>query len=413
MDIKDFRSRILESSNKEFLEEQELIISLGDSKNLKFKGIIAIYQFYNKQYQGYKSFNSLPDELSQSKNYFERACKNLIAFIQTGGDSQTQWNNIKNYLQRPPSIALSQILLFDSSQAKFILQLFEESPKMSNAAFQYFTTENNLRTTNKEEFIGTIRAMEFDKAYRSSYKNKDLKSIEENRAAFETYLSEKEKEITQTLGEQKQHLELQTKEIVDRNNDRIEEFNEWYDKYHSSSIEFQNKSENDFKQFLKRYEENLELEAPARYWSQKAKSYKKDGDRFRTILIISMSIILLFLIGILLMSPDYIFNVVFERNSIALIRWSIVFIVLISFFAVYIKALLKAMFSAYHLSRDAEERRTLTLYYLSLLKSDRFEKEDRNMIVQSLFSRTDTGLLKDDSSPSMPNDILNKILGKS
>jgi hypothetical protein len=32
--------------------------------------------------------------------------------------------------------------------------------------------------------------------------------------------------------------------------------------------------------------------------------------------------------------------------------------------------------------------------------------------MQSLFSRADTGLLKDDSSPTMPNDITGKIFGK-
>ena len=30
------------------------------------------------------------------------------------------------------------------------------------------------------------------------------------------------------------------------------------------------------------------------------------------------------------------------------------------------------------------------------------DKEDRLLIMQSLFSRADTGLLKEDSSPSMP-----------
>ena len=69
------------------------------------------------------------------------------------------------------------------------------------------------------------------------------------------------------------------------------------------------------------------------------------------------------------------------------------------------------MFSSYHLARDAEERHTLTFFYLALLKDSAVDDEDKKLIMQSLFSRTDTGLLKEDSGPTMPNDI-SKFIGK-
>lgn len=69
------------------------------------------------------------------------------------------------------------------------------------------------------------------------------------------------------------------------------------------------------------------------------------------------------------------------------------------------------MFSSYHLARDAEERHTLTFFYLALLKDTDVSEENKKLILQSLFSRTDTGLLKDDSGPTMPsNDILSKLI---
>ena len=67
------------------------------------------------------------------------------------------------------------------------------------------------------------------------------------------------------------------------------------------------------------------------------------------------------------------------------------------------------MFSSYHLARDAEERHTLTFFYLALIKDTEVNEEDRKMILQSLFSRTDTGLLKEDSSPTLPGGILEKM----
>jgi hypothetical protein len=71
------------------------------------------------------------------------------------------------------------------------------------------------------------------------------------------------------------------------------------------------------------------------------------------------------------------------------------------------------MFSSYHLARDAEERHTLTFFYLALLKDTEVKDEDRNLILQSLFSRVETGLLKDDSSPTMPSDAISKIFTKN
>jgi len=70
------------------------------------------------------------------------------------------------------------------------------------------------------------------------------------------------------------------------------------------------------------------------------------------------------------------------------------------------------MFSSFHLARDCEERHTLTYFYLSLLKDSKVADSDRQLIMQSLFSRADTGLLKEDSSPTMPNDVVNKFMSK-
>ena len=38
-------------------------------------------------------------------------------------------------------------------------------------------------------------------------------------------------------------------------------------------------------------------------------------------------------------------------------------------------------------------------------------KEDRLIILQALFSRAETGLLKEDSSPTMPGTALERMVG--
>jgi hypothetical protein len=95
---------------------------------------------------------------------------------------------------------------------------------------------------------------------------------------------------------------------------------------------------------------------------------------------------------------------IFSGNTSA-IRWSIVYITFISFLAVGIRAISKVMFSSFHLSRDAEEREQLSYFYLALKNDNAVDDKDKHLIMQSLFSRADTGLLKEDSSPTMPSGI--------
>lgn len=57
------------------------------------------------------------------------------------------------------------------------------------------------------------------------------------------------------------------------------------------------------------------------------------------------------------------------------------------------------------MSRDAKEREQLSYYYLSLIKAKAITDRERALIINSLFSRSDTGLLKGDSAPTMATNI--------
>ncbi|MEN9370567.1 MAG: hypothetical protein RI952_1432 [Bacteroidota bacterium] len=103
----------------------------------------------------------------------------------------------------------------------------------------------------------------------------------------------------------------------------------------------------------------------------------------------------------------------FIKGDAQAIKWSIIYVTFISFLAFGIRALNKVAFSSFHLARDSEEREQLTYVYLSLKKDNAIEEKDRILILQSLFSRAETGLLKDESGPTMPsNDLTSKIFGK-
>ena len=72
----------------------------------------------------------------------------------------------------------------------------------------------------------------------------------------------------------------------------------------------------------------------------------------------------------------------------------------------------KLTFSAFHLQRDAEEREQLTHLYLNLREGANDDVESRRIILQSLFSRSESGLLSNETGPTMPIQDLIQIIKK-
>jgi len=157
----------------------------------------------------------------------------------------------------------------------------------------------------------------------------------------------------------------------------------------------------------------LSLKKPADYWKERATELKKEGDKFFTWLLVLVGFAVVTLYFLLWLTPEGMQKTFFNDDRSLAIRWSVIYVTFISFLFFAIKAVMKSMFSAYHLSRDAEERQRLTYVYLAMIKDSSIDKDDRHLVMQSLFSRADTGLLKEDSSPTMPGtggllDVLKK-----
>ncbi|WP_214511908.1 DUF6161 domain-containing protein [Pseudomonas brassicacearum] len=146
------------------------------------------------------------------------------------------------------------------------------------------------------------------------------------------------------------------------------------------------------------YKEKLRLEGPATYWAKKASEHQTRGYIWTGVLSVTLffSVIGLWTSFNLWLSGD--------RTPIALnqIEGALIFVTLISTLAFTVKTLSKLVFSAFHLQRDAEEREQLTHLYLTLSKDTQVDEESRKIILQSLFSRSETGLISNESGPTMP-----------
>lgn len=155
------------------------------------------------------------------------------------------------------------------------------------------------------------------------------------------------------------------------------------------------------------YQEKLRLEKPAGYWKKSAKKYGLQGSLWSLALIASILLGLVYFF-------DF-FNSWLKGQELAVklstLQGAAIFGSILAVYAFLVKTISRLTFSSFHLMRDSEEREQLTYLYLSLSKGGQIDESSREIILQALFSRSETGLLSGESGPTMPvHDLLKTVL---
>lgn len=99
-------------------------------------------------------------------------------------------------------------------------------------------------------------------------------------------------------------------------------------------------------------------------------------------------------------------------QEIPFISKSFILVSIISFFVYIIRVLIKIVMSNHHLATEYEQKAALTRFYQALTYAGTdIAQEERIIIIHSLFSRTETGLVKTDSSNDV--DAILSVLSKN
>ncbi|WP_248723157.1 DUF6161 domain-containing protein [Seonamhaeicola sp. ML3] len=417
MTTTEIRKIITKSENAEWFNTIEVSIEypkINFSK--RFKGVSSLHRFLTEQVKGWEKYgNSIPNELSNSKRHFTNLKSRIENFVDTRqNDHQSNlvsyWRNeqtqLQSYNQNSP------FFTYDSPQTEFLIDVHNKFPSSFQGA--YLFTIGQHRTNNRDELIGAILAYEFelkDHTEITQRRDKEKASISRLRNDFEKHIVKSENELTEHLTNANKEYENYTDKIDELKNNKETAFDEWYSKIQNKFSAFDSDSKKKISDLEKTYEELLRLKKPAEYWKTRASTLKSEGWKaiYWLIGLVIFACVTLYLL--LWLTPEGML-LSFVKGNTQAIKWSIIYITFISFLAFGIRALNKVAFSSFHLARDAEEREQLTYVYLALIKDKAVDEKDKNLIIQSLFSRADTGLLKDDSGPTMPNDFTGKILGR-
>lgn len=409
----EVRKKIANSNAPKWFKAVEVTIEYSHIKfKQQIKSFSAIHKFLTQQIEGWNEYDEIPKELKSSEKHFIDLKMELDRFInmyETQNESSliNYWKPIQNRLQNR-----GNFFTYDSPYTEFLININEKLPAALTGAYQFIIGSHNM--SSRDSFIGGLLAYEFelkDKTELTQRRGKEKISISKLKRDFREQLNESEQQLTEHLTKANQEYQSHVTLIDGFKEEKEKLFDSWFSQSKKTFSEFDSKTKERISDLEKTYEELLRLKKPAEYWKKRAGVLIEEGWKAIYWLIGLVVFACITLYFLLWLTPAGML-LSFAEGNFSAIKWSIIYVTFISFLAYGIRALHKVAFSSFHLARDAEEREQLTYVYLSLIKDKAVDEKDKNLILQSLFSRADTGLLKDDSGPTMPNDFAGKLFGK-
>lgn len=241
----------------------------------------------------------------------------------------------------------------------------------------------------------------------------NLSDIKENKDDFETNIV---LPIQSKLQEISNDSDVQYKEITTLIETKHNEIQQQFDEKSKELNEFQN-SINIWQEEKKArlnnleetYKNKLSLEAPEELWYNRSKEYRTQAKYWTWVLIVAVLALVVSLTGLVMVIHEYSLEAVQE---IPFISKSFILVSIISFFVYIIRVLIKIVMSNHHLATEYEQKAALTRFYQALTYAGTdITKEERILIIHSLFSKSDTGLVKTDSSNDV--DAILSVLSKN
>ena len=129
--------------------------------------------------------------------------------------------------------------------------------------------------------------------------------------------------------------------------------------------------------------------------------------------ITGLSIVLLILLAIIINPQAKFSDKLITINVLSKdmpVYSSVIFLAMISLVIYVLRIFIKMATSSKHLMEEYKQKYALTYFYLSLVNNGNIDDEkSKNIILTSLFTKADTGLLKNDNSSDNAITVLSQL----
>ena len=395
-------------------------ISIFIDKYVKFKISNENYSIDYKEEE--ITFSELESIIESNLKYWEEKSLESEMCIEIRNIWNT-WNervkNLKNYLEEEDELTKEKLY-------GFIYNSFSSNVTLLSDELRLYTLDL-ASPTDKDSGIAMIRM--FIDYYLNSWANNNLSKaiisyvfIEKNKShlgqnlnsmypydllpaifVLNTELRKEDlpfkdfqKEVVKPVSERVEKLDLQIKDKYKETTTLINEHKNEIDEFKTKINEWKDNKEKQIDILEETYKNKLQLEAPETLWESRAAQYRL---RSRWWMIGLFT----FIVGLLVSGgyfADKIHDYVQEiAKGIPFISKSFVYVALISFLIYIIRIIIKIIISNQHMSMEYEQKAALTRFYQALIQDGKeVDKEEKLIIFNALFRKTDTGLIKSDNS---------------
>ncbi|MFY0698174.1 MAG: hypothetical protein JXR11_10015 [Balneola sp.] len=298
------------------------------------------------------------------------------------------------------------IISYQTPTAVFYENLIKQDPNEATLAFYYLNEIPHSIGNNLKQFDGIIKAYEYKQS-------RERGGFKERRKAERISVSR----LLSSVKKESNKLENRFSTIST-------DIELWFKETKSNIAKWEQEKEIAIKKSItdgqnklaltdKTYSDYMALKAPLKYWEERVEQYGNSGYLWSLLLAVSIIVICGGILK-LIYDPPKIFDSDISTFDPIAIKSILLYATLISFSAYFLRTCSRMIFSSFHLKRDAEERHQLTMVYLSLKERGDISEDERDLIIQAIFSRVDTGLLKGDNAPTMPgaSSFLERIASK-
>jgi hypothetical protein len=369
-------------SNLEYWEEKTL-------ESEMCTGIRNIWNVWYESIKNLKNYLEDEDELTKEKLYTFIYNNFSSNYTLLSDELRLYTFNIASPTDKDSGIAMIRMFIdyYLNSWAK---------DNLSTAIKNYVYIEKNksyigqyLNSTNAYSFLPAFFV--FNKEIRkeempfNNFQEEVVKPVSEKVEKIDSQINDKFKETTNLIEEKYKDII----NLFDEHKNKIDEFktkiNEWKDN-----------KEKQIDILEETYKNKLQLEAPETLWESRAAQYRLKSRCWMIGLFI-------FIVGLLVSGGyfavkihDYIQEM---AKGIPFISKSFIYVALISFLIYIIRIIIKIIISSQHISMEYEQKAALTRFYQALIQDGKeVDKEEKLIIFNALFRKTDTGLIKSDNS---------------
>lgn len=297
--------------------------------------------------------------------------------------------------------------LSSQSEFQFIEDLRADNEIVAAAALTVWMGVSDISTSNFEHLKGAMLMVAFEAGIAKKTSENIKRSLKKVEKDYVESIDETKKvaaDIDADFETQREHYRKTIADLIRQTRARSSEQMKEVHLGFKDAIESIRKTED-------LYMKQMELDAPADYWTKKASVHKYNAGEYKknlidfawrggTALVLSLLALALIMIGVF--DEKTPFPIYLILSTLGIVATTVVFWVA--------RVLTRLYLSQHHLAIDAEERAVMAKTYLALNAKNAATDEDRAIVLSSLFRGTADGIVKDDGAPEFsPSAILSRI----